>query len=89
MTQGQASGAVLFPRGTDRGRFPVCKGGDRRSAHDHYGERRNEIVFTGVDLDEALLRSSLDQALMTDGELALGREGWASFLDPLLGATED
>ncbi|MGW1294883.1 hypothetical protein [Streptomyces sp. NPDC002533] len=46
-------------------------------------------MFTGVDLDEALLRSSLDQALMTDGELALGREGWASFLDPLLGATED
>ncbi|MFJ3967108.1 GTP-binding protein [Streptomyces parvus] len=52
--------------------------------HDYYGERRNEIVFTGVDLDEGLLRSSLDETLMTDQELALGREGWASIPDPLL-----
>ncbi len=74
------SGSVLFPRGTDRGDSPVCKGGDRRSAHNHYGERCNEIVFTGVDLDEALLRSSLDKALMTDRELALGREGWVPSL---------
>ncbi|WP_179894537.1 hypothetical protein [Streptomyces sp. f150] len=37
-------------------------------------------MFTGVDLDEALLRSSLDKALMTDRELALGREGWVPSL---------
>ncbi|MFW3465039.1 hypothetical protein ACN24M_35830 [Streptomyces microflavus] len=43
-------------------------------------------MFTGVGLDERLLRSHLDETLMTDQELALGREGWASIPDPLLGA---
>ncbi|OCC14010.1 putative metal chaperone YciC [Streptomyces sp. PTY087I2] len=52
--------------------------------HDYYGERRNEIVFTGVDLDEELLRSTLDATLLTDHELSLGREGWVSIHDPLL-----
>ncbi|WP_432111322.1 GTP-binding protein [Streptomyces sp. YPW6] len=56
--------------------------------HDRFGERRNEIVFTGLDLDEGLLRSSLDETLMTDQELALGREAWASLPDPLLGADQ-
>ncbi|NED06963.1 hypothetical protein G3I55_35570 [Streptomyces sp. SID6648] len=37
-------------------------------------------MFTGVGLDEALLRSSLDKAFMTDRELALGREGWVPSL---------
>ncbi|MGW3974481.1 GTP-binding protein [Streptomyces ardesiacus] len=52
--------------------------------HDYYGERRNEIVFTGVDLDALGIRSALDTALLTDAELALGEGGWAAFPDPLL-----
>ncbi|MFJ1733634.1 GTP-binding protein [Streptomyces sp. NPDC088254] len=52
--------------------------------HDYYGERRNEIVFTGVDLDALGIRSALNTALLTDAELALGEEGWATFPDPLL-----
>ncbi|MFE0674073.1 GTP-binding protein [Streptomyces sp. NPDC058867] len=52
--------------------------------HDYYGERRNEIVFTGVDLDAQRVRAALDEALLTDAELARGREGWVEFPDPLL-----
>ncbi|WP_148589610.1 GTP-binding protein [Streptomyces sp. WAC01526] len=52
--------------------------------HDYYGERRNEITFTGTDLDDQRIRSTLDSALLTDTELSLGREGWTSTPDPLL-----
>jgi G3E family GTPase len=47
-----------------------------------FGDRKNEIVFIGIDLDEALIRSKLDACLATDRELAepeweLGYEdGW-------------
>ncbi|MFF4285747.1 GTP-binding protein [Streptomyces sp. NPDC001633] len=52
---------------------------------DYYGERRNEIVFTGAELDPDRLRPALEAALLDDGELARGIEGWADFSDPLLG----
>lgn len=34
-------------------------------------------------MDEAALRTMLDGCLLTDEEMALGPEGWASFDDPL------
>ncbi|MFJ3950946.1 GTP-binding protein [Streptomyces sp. Je 1-4] len=52
--------------------------------HDYYGERRNEITFTGIDLDAQRIRSTLAAALLTDAELSLGRDGWISTPDPLL-----
>ncbi|WP_431046515.1 GTP-binding protein [Streptomyces sp. P1-3] len=52
---------------------------------DHYGERRNEIVFTGGGLDQDRIRTGLDAALLDDGELALGAAEWARFPDPLFG----
>ncbi|MGY5125127.1 hypothetical protein [Streptomyces nigrescens] len=44
--------------------------------HDYYGERRNEITFTGTDLDEQRIRPTLVAALLTDAELSMGRDGW-------------
>ncbi|KPC65927.1 GTP-binding protein, partial [Streptomyces chattanoogensis] len=44
---------------------------------DYYGERRNEVVFTGTDLDQDELRGVLDATLLDDRELSLGVEGWA------------
>jgi G3E family GTPase len=55
---------------------------------DYYGERRNEIVFTGADLDEDWLRGILDATLLDDGDLARGAEGWADLPDPLLGTAQ-
>lgn len=54
--------------------------------HDYYGERRNEIVFTGIGLHGQGICSALDEALLSDAELSLGRDGWAAMPDPLLGS---
>ncbi|GAB2623909.1 hypothetical protein GCM10027168_64830 [Streptomyces capparidis] len=55
---------------------------------DRHGERRSELVLTGVGLEERSIRAALDSALLTDGELSLGRERWTAVHDPLLGGSE-
>ncbi|MEZ4705686.1 MAG: zinc metallochaperone GTPase ZigA [Caldilineaceae bacterium] len=47
-----------------------------------YGDRRQELVFIGVDIDRETISKSLDGCLLTDVEMALGIEGWRSFADP-------
>jgi G3E family GTPase len=47
------------------------------------GEPRQELVFIGVELDEAELRAALDACLLTDTEFAVGPDAWLSFDDPL------
>ncbi len=43
-----------------------------------FGDRKNEIVFIGQDMDEELMRAQLDACLSTDNELATGmwKEGY-------------
>lgn len=55
--------------------------GQRLTSQD--AEPRQELVFIGVDLDVDEPGRRLEPALLTDGELALGPAGWASFSDPL------
>ncbi|MGB9755109.1 MAG: hypothetical protein C0183_04795 [Roseiflexus castenholzii] len=50
--------------------------------HSRWGDRRQELVLIGQDMDEAALRARLDACLLTDDEMALGPEGWAQFDDP-------
>jgi G3E family GTPase len=47
-----------------------------------WGDRRQELVFIGLALDERALRERLDGALLTEPELSLGPAGWSSFTDP-------
>ena len=47
-----------------------------------WGDRRQELVFIGVEMDEAALRRKLDAALLTKEELAAGPKRWAKLADP-------
>lgn len=47
-----------------------------------WGDRRQELVFLGADLDEERLRELLNGALLSAEELALGPDAWASWEDP-------
>jgi G3E family GTPase len=47
-----------------------------------WGDRRQELVFIGAELDEARLRGKLDAALLNAQELAQGPSEWAKWDDP-------
>ena len=48
-----------------------------------WGDRRQELVFIGADMDEIVLRSRLEECLLTDDEMALGHEVWARWDNPI------
>ncbi|MFQ3660548.1 MAG: GTP-binding protein [Anaerolineae bacterium] len=45
------------------------------------GDRRQELVFIGQQLDEPGLRAALTACLLTDAEYALGPRAWAGYED--------
>ena len=47
-----------------------------------YGDRRQELVFIGRDIDEQEVRRVLDQCLLQDLEWLQGPEVWATYDDP-------
>lgn len=50
---------------------------------DGVGDARQELVFIGMDMDEQTLRARLDDALLTDKEMAEGLAKWVSYPDPI------
>ncbi len=48
-----------------------------------HGDRCQELVFIGQELDRKRIEAQLQKALLTDDEMALGAEGWMDFPDPL------
>eukprot|EP00879_Flechtneria_rotunda_P023271 GHRR01024614.1.p1 GENE.GHRR01024614.1~~GHRR01024614.1.p1 ORF type:complete len:181 (-),score=34.36 GHRR01024614.1:241-783(-) len=56
----------------------ACKGW-----HPQWGDRCQELVWIGINMDEAAIRRMLDACLLTDEEMALGPKGWAMLDDPL------
>ncbi|MEM8875330.1 MAG: zinc metallochaperone GTPase ZigA [Planctomycetota bacterium] len=50
---------------------------------ENVGDCRQEIVFIGIKMDRAGLEAALDEALLTDEEMAAGPKTWHSFDDPM------
>lgn len=49
-----------------------------------YGDRRQEIVFIGMQMNRAEIEERLDAALLTEEEMAFGPEIWRRFPDPFV-----
>lgn len=47
-----------------------------------YGDRRQEIVFIGQNLEPKNTRQTLDNCLLSDAEMSMGKEAWRQFEDP-------
>lgn len=47
-----------------------------------FGDRRQELVFIGIQMDESSLRARLQRCLLTDAEMAFGPHRWRDFPDP-------
>jgi len=54
----------------------------REDWQEPWGDRRQELAFIGVELDESTLRAKLDAALLSKKEQAGGPEAWAKLDDP-------
>ncbi|MCH2177322.1 MAG: zinc metallochaperone GTPase ZigA [Mariniblastus sp.] len=54
-----------------------------------FGDRHQELVFIGHEMDATRITESLDQCLLTDSELALGPNRWRTFDDPFPPIEED
>jgi len=52
---------------------------------DSYGDSMSEAVFIGVNLDKPKIREALENALLTDEELAGGKAVWRQFDDVFFG----
>lgn len=47
-----------------------------------FGDRRQELVFIGIEFDQARLQARLEECLLSDEELAAGPQHWSTFADP-------
>ncbi|MBA2664425.1 MAG: GTP-binding protein [Bradymonadaceae bacterium] len=49
---------------------------------EQFGDCRQELAFMGVDVNSPEIVAGLDACLLTDEEIALGRDAWAKLSDP-------
>lgn len=47
-----------------------------------YGDRQQEIVIIGMQMDKSSIENGFNACLLTDAEIAMGMEAWRSLTDP-------
>lgn len=50
--------------------------------HAEHGDRRQEIVFIGMKMNQSALENKIEKCLLTDDEMNLGPDGWRGFPNP-------
>ena len=50
---------------------------------DPWGDRRQEVVFIGMEIEQDRLISALDDCLLNDEEMAAGPDIWKQYEDAL------
>ncbi len=55
---------------------PFLRAEAERVWHDQTGDRRQEVVFIGIEMNEKRICAQLDHCLMTDSELLAGPAAW-------------
>jgi len=50
--------------------------------HEDYGDRIQELVFIGINMDKDKLIEALDACLLTPEEIAEGQDAWRDYADP-------
>ena len=56
----------------------------RKEFKGKYGDRRQELVFIGKNLDHSKIQMILDNCLLTDDEFELGVDGWKATMGDII-----
>lgn len=63
-------------------RDPLLRRDLDESWQEPFGDRRQQLVFIGIDMNKQWLVQELDSCLLTDGEMLLSEAGWQEYCDP-------
>ena len=77
--------AGLFWKAIPRTRWPKDQeslDSINKNWQEPFGDMRQELVFISQNLDETKIKNLLDECLLSDDDLLLGKNHWAKFEDP-------
>ena len=77
--------AGLFWKAIPRTRWPKDQeslDSIKKNWQEPFGDMRQELVFISQNLDETKIKNLLDECLLSDDDLLLGKNHWAKFEDP-------